>query len=55
VSSQYQEPTKYFTGQLGLSMNTKYEFCPQVSQGDEKITGILDKIKTKIKWVEKIV
>jgi hypothetical protein len=55
VSSQYQEPTKYFTGQLGLSMNTKYEFCPQVSQGDEKVTGILDKIKTKIKWVEKIV
>jgi hypothetical protein len=55
VSSQYVEPTRYFTGHLGSTMNTRYEFLPEVNQDEENITGILDKIKTKIKWVEKIV
>jgi hypothetical protein len=55
VSSQYVEPTKYFTGYLGGTMNTRYEFAPEVSQDGDKFTGILNKLKTKIKWVEKIV
>jgi hypothetical protein len=55
VSSQYVEPTKFFTGYLGGSMNTIYEFLPEVSQVEGKFTGILNKLKTKIKWVEKIV
>jgi hypothetical protein len=55
VSSQYVEPTKYFTGHLGVAMNTRYEFLPEVSQVEGKFTGILNKLKTKIKWVEKIV
>jgi hypothetical protein len=55
VSSQYVEPTRYFTGHLGSTMNTRYEFLPEVNQDEDKITGILNKIKTKIKWVEKIV
>ena len=55
VSSQYVEPTKYFTGHLGSTINTRYEFCPEVSQDGDKFTGILNKLKTKIKWVEKIV
>ena len=29
VSSQYVEPTKFFTGYLGGSMNTRYEFLPE--------------------------
>jgi hypothetical protein len=36
-------------------MNTRYEFAPEVSQDGDKFTGILNKLKTKIKWVEKIV
>jgi len=55
VGSHYVEPTKYFTGHLGGSMNTRYEFLPEVSQVEGKFTGILNKLKTKIKWVEKIV
>ena len=55
VSSQYVEPTKYFTGYLKGSKDTRYEFCPEVSQDGDKFTGILNKLKTKIKWVEKIV
>jgi len=55
VSSQYQEPTKYFTGYLASTLNHRYEFAPQVRQEEEKITGILNKLKAKIKWVEKIV
>jgi hypothetical protein len=55
VGSHYVEPTKYFTGHLGSTMNTRYEFLPEVSQGEGKFTGILKKLKTKIKWVEKIV
>ena len=55
VSSQYVEPTKYFTGYLGSTMNTRYEFAPQVRQDEEKITGLFNKLKSKIRWVEKIV
>jgi hypothetical protein len=55
VSSQYVEPTQYFTGHLGNTINTRYEFLPEVSQGENKITGILNNLKAKIKWVEKIV
>jgi hypothetical protein len=55
VGSHYVEPTQYFTGHLGGSMNTRYEFLPEVSQVEGKFTGILNKLKTKIKWVEKIV
>lgn len=55
VSSQYQEPTKYFTGYLASTLNKSYEFVPQVRQEEEKVTGILNKLKAKIKWVEKIV
>ena len=55
VSSQYQEPTRYFTGMRNLTMDTKMELCFPTVKRESKITGILDKIKTKIKWVEKIV
>jgi hypothetical protein len=55
VGSHYVEPTKYFTGHLAGSMNKRYEFLPEVSQVEGKFTGILNKLKTKIKWVEKIV
>ena len=56
VSSQYVEPTKYFTGNFKNTMDTRYEFDSHFdSQDGDKFTGILNKIKTKIKWVEKIV
>ena len=56
VSSQYVEPTKYFTGNFKNTMDTRYEFDSHFDSRDgNKFTGILNKIKTKIKWVEKIV
>ena len=55
VSSQYVEPTKYFTGHLKGTIKTNYDFLPEMSQVEGKFTGILNKLKTKIKWVEKIV
>ena len=56
VSSQYVEPTKYFTGNFKNTMDTRYEFDLHFDRRDgTKFTGILNKIKTKIKWVEKIV
>ena len=56
VSSQYVEPTKYFTGNWKNSMDTRYEFDLRFDRKEvSKFTGILNKLKTKIKWVEKIV
>jgi len=59
VSSAYIEPTKYFQGNAGsprVTMNTKMEFDSSFYKQDwNKFTGILNKLKTKIKWVEKIV
>jgi len=59
VSSAYIEPTKYFQGNAGsprVTMNTKMEFDSSFYRQDwNKFTGILNKLKTKIKWVEKIV
>lgn len=55
VGSRYVEPTKYFTGYLANTKDTRYDFSPQVSQDGNKFTGILNKLKTKIRWVEKIV
>ena len=59
VSSQYIEPTKYFQGNAGsprITMDTKMEFDSSFHRRDgNKFTGILNKLKTKIKWVEKIV
>ena len=59
VSSGYIEPTKYFQGNPGsprITMDTKMEFDSSFHRRDgNKFTGILNKLKTKIKWVEKIV
>lgn len=59
VSSGYIEPTKYFQGNPGsprITMDTKMEFDSSFYRRDGNIfTGILNKLKTKIKWVEKIV
>ena len=59
VSSQYVEPTKYFQGNAGsprITMDTKMEFDSSFHRRNgNKFTGILNKLKTKIKWVEKIV
>lgn len=59
VSSTYIEPTKYFQGNAGsprVTMDTKMEFDSSFHRRDgNKFTGILNKLKTKIKWVEKIV
>ena len=59
VSSQYVEPTKYYQGNANsfkISMDTKMEFDSSFHRRDgNKFTGILNKLKTKIKWVEKIV
>ncbi len=59
VSSQYVEPIKYFQGNPGspkITMDTKMEFDSSFYRRDGNMfTGILKKLKTKIKWVEKIV
>jgi len=59
VSSAYIEPTKYFQGNAGsprVTMDTRYEFDSSFYRQDwNNFTGILNKLKTKIKWVEKIV
>ena len=59
VSSAYIEPIKYFQGNAGsprITMDTRYDFDSSFDRRDgSKFTGILNKIKTKIKWVEKIV
>ena len=59
VSRYYIEPTKYFQGNSGsprVTMDTKMEFDSSFHRRDgNKFTGILNKLKTKIKWVEKIV
>jgi hypothetical protein len=59
VSSAYIEPTKYFQGNAGsprVTMDTKMEFDSSFYRQDwNNFTGILNKLKTKIKWVEKIV
>lgn len=59
VSSQYVEPIKYFQGNPGsprITMDTKMEFDLKFDKPrGNKFTGILNKLKTKIKWVEKIV
>jgi hypothetical protein len=55
VGRLYQEPTRYFTGMRNLTMDTKMELISPKVNDQGKVTGLLDKIKTKIKWVEKIV
>lgn len=55
VGGLYQEPTRYFTGMRNLTMDTRMDLISPKVDDQEKVTGLLDKIKTKIKWVEKIV
>lgn len=56
VGSHYVEPTKYFTGNWKNTMDTRYEFDLKFEKPrGNKFTGIFNKLKTKIKWVEKIV
>lgn len=56
VSGNYVAPTPYYTGNCRNTMDTRYEFDLHFDRRDgSKFTGILNKLKTKIKWVEKIV
>lgn len=56
VGGHYVEPTQYYMGNFKNTMDTRYEFDFHFDSRDgNKFTGILNKIKTKIKWVEKIV
>ena len=56
VGGHYIEPTQYYTGNFNNTMDTRYEFDLHFDRRDgDKFTGILNKLKTKIKWVEKIV